>query len=338
MTAAVHDRQTSRYLTFGLQIVGLAAAYVIAAKLGLQLALVRGQVTPLWPATGISLAGLLLMGLRCWPGITLGAFVTNVTIGPTLPAVLGISLGNTLAPVCAYLLLTRVGFRMELDRLKDTLYLVFLGALGGMLISATLGAGTLSLAGALLGPKGFWSAWSVWWVGDAMGVLVVTPVLLVISRIRWRLRSPSLRWVEAIGLPLGLIAVMWASNRTTTPLFFLAFPLLVWAALRFQQRGAAPCALIMSLIAAIGAAHNAGPFGALDLVAKMVTLQAFNASAALTALLLAAVTTERDQAQHAVERAVSQLADAVATLEPYRLIRDGLLDNALRDRISPDRR
>ncbi|MFL6141917.1 MAG: hypothetical protein ACJ72N_08650 [Labedaea sp.] len=70
---------------------------------------------------------------------------------------------------------------------------------------------------------------------------------------------------------------------------------------------------------------------------KMVTLQAFNTSTALTGLLLAAVTNERNEAQRAVERAVSQLADAVTSLEPYRWLRDGLLDNVLRDRVSPGR-
>jgi integral membrane sensor domain MASE1 len=251
--------------------------------------------------------------------------------------VLAIATGNTLAPVCACLLLRKVGFRNEMDRLKDALTLVFLGAFGGMLISAILGVGALWMAGALP-PGGFWAAWSVWWAGDAMGVLVVAPMLLVISQINWRRRVPVLRLLEAASLPVGIAATVMLANQTGTPLFFLAFPLLVWAAVRFQQRGAAPCALILSMAASIGATRSAGPFRDLDVLAKMITLQAFNASIALTALLLAAITTQRNEAQRAVERAVSELSNAVAALEPYRLLRDGLLDRVLAARVSAGRK
>ena len=325
----VRDQQVRGRLVLCLQILLVAVAYYLSAKLGLRLALVRGQVTPLWPPTGIGLACLLLLGMRILPGITLGAFLVNIPIGPSVWVVVGISAGNTLAPLIAYLLLNRVGFRVELDRLRDAVALVFLGALGGMLVSATLGAGTLFLAGALPA-SGFWAGWSVWWTGDAMGVLVVTPVLLVASKIRWRWRLPTLRWLEAVALLACAIAVIVVANRTSTPLFFLAFPVLTWAALRFQLRGAAPCALIIAAAAALGAAQDAGPFGGLSLLQKMIILQVFNASTALTGLLLAALTSQRDDALRAVERAVGQLSDAVATLEPYRLLRGGLLDGELR--------
>src|SRR5437763_554279 len=99
-----------------LRLLAVTAAYYASARLGLLLALVNGQVTPLWPPTGIALVCLLLLGVRVWPGIALGAFLVNLPIGPTLPAVLAISAGNTLAPVCAGLLLRRIGFRTELDR------------------------------------------------------------------------------------------------------------------------------------------------------------------------------------------------------------------------------
>ncbi|GAA3149249.1 hypothetical protein GCM10017687_78360 [Streptomyces echinatus] len=162
----------------------------------------RGQVTPLWPPSVIALAGLLLCGPRVWPGVALGAFLANVGLGPSLPGVLAITAGNTLAPVCSYLLLRRTGFRVELDRLRDALALIFLGAFTGMLISATTGSGTLLLAGAL-NTNGFWPTWSVWWTGDAMGVLVVTPVLLVLRSARWPRHVPPSRWLEALLLMGG---------------------------------------------------------------------------------------------------------------------------------------
>ncbi|HEU5475071.1 MAG TPA: MASE1 domain-containing protein [Actinophytocola sp.] len=320
----------------GLRILLVAAAYYVTAQFGLWLSVVNDQVTPLWPPTGIGLACLLLLGFRCWPGITLGAFLANLPLGPNLVAVLAISAGNTLSLLCAYLLLRRVGFRIELDRLRDALALVFLGACGAMLISATMGTGALVLAGSLPA-SAFWSTWLVWWAGDALGVLVVLPVLLVAVRMRWRRRVAPLRLLEALGLAAGIVGVFALAKETATPLYFLAFPLLIWSALRFQLRGAAPCALIMVTGAAIGAIRGIGPFAEIDLAARMVTLQAFNASATLTALLLAAVTTQRNEAMRSVERAVEQLTQAVAALEPYSLLRDGLLDNVLRSRSAPER-
>lgn len=285
----------------------------------------------MWPPTGIALACLLLLGIRCWPGITIGAFAANVAIGPDLPAVVVISIGNTVAPIVACILLARVGFRIDLTRLKDALALVFLGAFGGMLISATLGTATLVVAGALPG-RDFWSTWSVWWTGDAMGVLVVTPVLLIAGTMWWTWRVPVGRWVEGGALLVGTTVLTVAVTQSSTPLLFLILPMLIWAALRFQHVGAAPCALVVSVTVVLAAAAGDGPFAGLELLPKMVMLQAFNGSAALTALLLAAITNERNEAQRAVERAVSQLADAVSMLEPYSLLRNGLLDKVLRGR------
>ncbi|MGJ5751774.1 integral membrane sensor domain MASE1 [Streptomyces puniciscabiei] len=295
-----------------LEICVIAALYYGSARLGLLQQLVRGQVTPLWPPSGIAVASLLLRGPRVWPGIALGAFLVNISLGPSLPAVLAIAAGNTLAPVCSYLLLGRTGFRTELDRLRDALALIFLGGFTGMLVSATTGTGTLALAGALR-PGDFWPTWSVWWTGDAMGVLVVTPVLLALrSAYRPKSARPS-RCVEALLLAAATAGVGFLVAGHA-PLLFLGFPLLTWAAFRFQLAGAAPCALAVSTFAIIAGAERTGPFAGHDLLTKMITLQAFNGSAALTALLLSAVVSERNRTQREIARACTQLAGMAARI------------------------
>ncbi|MFF7976936.1 MASE1 domain-containing protein [Streptomyces sp. NPDC007905] len=295
-----------------LESGALAALYFGSAEAGLLQQLVRGQVTPLWPPSGIAVAALLLRGPRLWPGIALGAFLVNVSLGPSLAAVLAIVAGNTLAPLCSYALLRRAGFRNELDRLRDALALIFLGAFTGMLVSATLGSATLVLAG-VLSTGDFWPTWSVWWTGDAMGVLVVTPVLLVLRSARLPKDVPPSRWVEGLLLVAATVGA-GLLETTHTPLLFLGFPLLIWAAFRFQLAGAAPCALAVSTFAIIAAAQRAGPFAGHDLLTNMITLQAFNGSAALTALLLAAVISERNRSQWEIAEACSQLAGMVAKI------------------------
>jgi integral membrane sensor domain MASE1 len=324
-----------RVLVGGAQVLVVAIAYYLAAKLGLRLAVVGKQVTPLWPPTGIALACLLLRGIGCWPGIAIGAFLANITMGPSLPAVVAITAGDTLAPVCACLLLARVGFHVDLKRLRDVLALIFLAAFTSMLISATVGATALVVAGVV--PAGaYWSTWSVWWTGDAMGVLVVAPVAFIAATGRRSWRASPARWLEAGALLVGVAALALAVTWSSANLLFLIFPMLIWAAVRFQHAGAVPCNLIVSVTVVLAAAAGRGPFAGLDLLPTMITLQLFNGTATLTALLLAAITTERNEAQHLVQSTVSRMADAVRMLEPHRLLRDGLIQQAVGERDTVD--
>src|SRR5579864_7255560 len=132
-----------------LLVAAVAAAYLIGARLGLQLAFANRNVTAVWPPTGIAVAALLLFGLRALPGVAIGAFLANLTNGAGLEAAVLISVGNTLAPLAASLLLTRVlAMRRDLARVRDVTALVVAG-LVGMTISATLGTVALLITGGL---------------------------------------------------------------------------------------------------------------------------------------------------------------------------------------------
>src|SRR6266849_3466875 len=122
------------------KIVALTAVYVAVARMGLMLDAVAGFATLVWPPTGISLAALVCFGQRLWPGVAIGALVTNLWAGAPLPVALGIALGNTLEAVAgAYALDRWGGFRRSLDQLRDVLGLVLFGALASTTLSATVG-------------------------------------------------------------------------------------------------------------------------------------------------------------------------------------------------------
>ena len=104
---------------YAAQVVGVALVYGVAAKLSLRLALVHGQVTPIWPPTGIAVVALFFLGRRLWPAILLGAFLVNAPISPSLVVAGSIAIGNTAAPLLAVVMLERVRFRPELDRIPD---------------------------------------------------------------------------------------------------------------------------------------------------------------------------------------------------------------------------
>ncbi|MFB7637085.1 MASE1 domain-containing protein [Streptomyces sp. NPDC056149] len=313
----VRTGEIRRLAPAALGNLALAAVYYGAAKVGLleQVVVAGAVVTPLWPPTGIALSCLLLMGLRMWPGIALGTFLVISTLTRLDLAGIGVIAGNTLAPVCACLMLRRVGFRTELDRLRDGVALVALGAFAAMVISATLGSGTQVLTGAL--PTGdFWRTWASWWVGDAMGVLVIAPLLLACQAVRWPRHFPLHRWAEAVTLLVAVAAVSVVITRSSLSLLFLVFPVIVWAALRFQLIGAAPCVLVMSVCAINAATRGYGPFAGRSLLETMVNLQALNASAALTALLLSAIVTEQNAVRRRIEQACRELAEVVDRLAP----------------------
>jgi PAS domain S-box-containing protein len=292
------------------RIVLVAAVYYVAARLSLRLALVESNVTPLWPPTGIALVAFLVLGRGMWPGIAIAAFLVNAPISTNTLAAAATAAGNTLAPLVAAELLLLVGFRNEIDRVRDALAIVFLAALSATLLSASIGAGTLVLSDAIPASQ-FWSAWSVWWTGDAMGILVVAPFLLSLLLPREGSRPNWARRAEAAALFVAVVAVSLAVAHAHLQLLFLLLPVLGWAAWRFQLRGSAPAALLVAGIATWAAAHDWGPFAAGSLFEKMVTLQAFNATAAFTSFFFAALVTERVRAGEALERAASNLEDRV---------------------------
>ncbi len=231
-----------------------------------------------------------------------------ISEGP-LPAAVTAA-GNVLAPLVAVALLERVGFRRQLDRQRDALAIVFLGALASMLISATIGALTLFVSGAIPADR-LLVAWAVWWTGDAMGVLVVAPFLLCLP-LFWELRTwPWTRWVEAGTILVVVAAVTSVAAYSNLHLLFLALPVLGWASWRLQLRGAAPAALIASLVVTWSAAGDLGLFERGSLFEKMLTLQAFNACVALTSFFLAALVSDRIRVAAALEAAAAELEERV---------------------------
>ncbi|MFF4258229.1 MASE1 domain-containing protein [Streptomyces sp. NPDC001663] len=316
MAAVVGIADLRRPAGLALQTLAVAAGYYAAGRLGLMRRLVvdGAVVTPIWPPTGVAVACLLLFGLRVWPGIALGALLVVMSITSPQPAVIGTLVGNTAAPVCAYYMLRKVGFRTDLARLRDGFALVFLGALTATLISATAGAGLLVLTGKLA-PHGFWLVWSAWWAGDAMGVLIVTPALLVLFGLYGARRTAHpRRWKEAVGLTLIACGLVPFAAQSSVSLLFLVYPLVIWAALRFQLAGSMLCALFASVMATIAATDQAGPFAGLSPIEIMIKLQAFNGAMALTALLLSAVITEQLNTRRSVERACQELVEVLEHL------------------------
>ena len=325
----------SNPLGYAGKVLIVGFAYYAAARLGLRVALIERNVTPLWPPTGIALVAFLVYGRSVWPGVALAAFAVNLPISTNALAAGATAAGNTLAPLVAVSLLVSVGFRREIDRLWDAVDIVFLGALLSMLISASVGAGILVLSGAISANE-FPGAWAVWWTGDAMGVLVVAPFLLSLFQRPW---SGSLQErTEGAALLLLVAVVSFLVMNTDRGLMFLVIPFLGWTAWRFQQRGAAPAALIAAGIASWAAAHDLGPFRHGTLFEKMITLQSFDATVAFSSLFFAALVTERIRDREALEHAAAELEERVTRRTIELSAANELLKREIAERHESDRR
>ncbi len=290
----------------------VAGAYYVAGRLGLELAYLDGAVAAVWPPAGLGLAVLFLYGVRLWPGIVIGDLLLADFSTP-LGTVAGQTVGNTLALVAAALLLRKLtGGRGQLARTFDVLALVVCAAVAA-LVSAAFGPTSLRL-GNVIGTDELGRVFRTWTLGDAAGVLVVAPALLT-----WAASgSRGIRRRDVVEGAVGLVLLAVLAELAPQPdVPYIVFPVLLWAALRLGPRGAALAILVVCSITVWNTAHQQGPFVRDSITDSLLATQLFIATAALTSLLLAAVTAERAQAARALalsEGAQRELAEEQAAL------------------------
>jgi PAS domain S-box-containing protein len=286
----------------------VSAAYVGAAKLGIELPVSHGVITPVWAPSGISLAALLILGLRYWPAVAVGAFVANATSDAPLAVAAGIAVGNTVEAVVGAVLSRRLGIRLGLDRVRAVLALVVGAAVVSTAIGATNGVTVLKLAGETDQPYG--SAWLLWWFGDTVGDLMVAPVILVLFALRHA--RPSLpQLLEGLALVAavaGASAGVFLAGGWRYP--YIIFPLLLWGALRFRQVGAATTSFLVGAIGTWGAVAGTIPIGADTPTQGVQILQALFVVIAVSLLLVGATLAEREEGRHALLQTASGLTEA----------------------------
>jgi signal transduction histidine kinase len=318
-----------------------ALVFCASTHLGMRLSSPGEHFSVLWPPSGVLLAALLLSRFREWPALLLLAVLLKPFISfpgklPHLPGFL-VATGSALEALAGAFLLRRyAGFRPSLERVRDVLTLVGLGALLSTVLGATPGVTLLALQGKIT-----WAVWGnqwrVFWVGDAMGVLLVTPVLL-----SWATRGlegwSRARQVE-LAVLLGVLVFTvdsgfhWelATAHVYHPVSYLAFPFILWAALRFEARGTAAAMLALTAVALQHTLEGTGPFalgsGGRAGTERLVFLQSFLAAVGISGLLLAAALGERRRAQEMatlLNRELRQSLYALATAQQELVRRERL--------------
>ncbi|MGH2844265.1 MAG: diguanylate cyclase domain-containing protein [Solirubrobacteraceae bacterium] len=295
--------------------LGAAALYVGAARLGFALAYVHATVPSIWVPSGLALAFVFLGGRRLWPAILIGACAADLLHGASATTAGLMAVGSTLQALAGQTLLRRAGFRPQLDRALDVGALLVLAGFGSTLIGGAFGAAAGLHLGAVNWPR-MWNTFHGWWLGDASGVIIVTPLIFAFVT-----RPPRLpRWrelLEVAGFALVLSPVVLLNFGVPPELGFVALPALVWGTLRFGGRGAAVANAVVAVAVVVYAHHLGAVVQGIDLPDTLVLVQGLLVVYATTTLVLAISTTARERgaaALRASEQAARRLVEEMSAL------------------------
>ncbi len=296
-------------------VVFLALGYWALAVLADQLSL-PGQVTAIWPASGLAAAAVIVFGFRVWPGIVIGVYLNQMTwfyrgreaiaengfvsefLHHSLVG-LSFSVGNTLEALFIVWLVKRfIGTENPLAKLPHILRLIILVPFVGPVVGALLG--TLVTCGLWqwVPWSGFFSTAWTWWLSAVAGVLVVMPPLLCLNSGKPVEIGQTLARRAEFGLLTGcfltlLVTAFWLS----LPIEYLLILVLLWSAIRFGQVTTVWLGTILACFAIFATVNGKGPFVStsvreLTVNQTLVLLQCFTSTLIITAGLVAAVVSE----------------------------------------------
>jgi len=297
----------------------LAAVYYLAASFGLSMAFQHKLISLVWPPSGIAIAAVALLGYRLLPGVFLGAFLINLSVARSYPVAFGIGIGNMAEALAAVALLRLAGFRHELDRIQDVISLIVFAAWAASIVSATNGTLILAASGSL--PQVYFkAAWLRWWLGDVMGVCVMSPLIFLFAR-RPHFIFQLRRAGEAAGLGILLVVFHFTFKDSGMP--YLVFPMLFWAATRFGRTGAIVSTFLVSAGTVWYTLRGWGPFVRATPEQSLLAAQSFIGVETVTGLAIAAGLSEYRKREEqrvqllnseAVKDRLSFLAEASAVL------------------------
>jgi signal transduction histidine kinase len=327
--------QSRRFLT--LPAIGIFIfVYFVAGKFGLMLASLHASASPVWPAAGIALGALLVLGYRGWPAIFIGAFLVNVTTAGNVATSLAIASGNTLEALCGAWLVNRfAGGTTVFDR-PQGVFKFALAAAVSTIIGPAFGVTSLALAG-FADWANYGAIWLTWWLGDATGDLLIAPLIIlwsIPSKRRWNRREA----VE-VGILLLLLFVLsemvfggWLTISTKNyPIVFTCGPIVIWTAFRFTQRETASGIFVLSAIAIWGTLHGFGPFLRETENQSLLALQSWTAVLTITAMALSAGMAERRRVEEALQQQNAAVEAANRTKDHFL----AMLSHELRTPLTP---
>ncbi|ACB51716.1 two-component sensor histidine kinase [Crocosphaera subtropica ATCC 51142] len=304
----------SPWQSFSIKVALVALAYLSGSLLAHWGMGLGAEMSPLGFSAGIALTALLIYGEQVWLGIFLGDALLMFLLGANWAIIFSSAVGSSLSAWLAFKLLRWCHFSCRLSRIHDVTALVFLAGMVSPIFNATIDT-VLALLMGSLNWQNFASQWWIGWLGSCSGILVITPFLLRIyldsvGLLRRHKKERVLEGIICGGLLLGLSwmvfyrhpqveTVMDGGLSNAQYLEYLPFPIVVWAAIRFQTWGAVLGSLSLALLAIAGTDQGVGPFvmQTANESQAILLLQMFIVIVSGTALLLSAAVAERQRAE-----------------------------------------
>lgn len=280
---------------FSLNLLFSAIIYG-ACALG-QIMGIEGQLLPisiLWPATGISLAVLLLYGVKAWPSIFVGNFIYNFAqVSPDFLIAFLVSFGSLLQALLGAWILREFSTKSLLSTTYDMLRFLLFGGLVTCFIASTLGVLTLYYLGVPL-QQSLLYTWLTFWLGDTMGIYIFTPLIVV-----WLILPPPIslkqNLLEALLMCFTFLILTYYIFILSYPLPQLYIPLAMWTSYRFRLHGATVAILIIALTSLAFTAAGRGVFLHID-YPPLLVLASYLQTVVILSLIVAAIVNERDLA------------------------------------------
>lgn len=285
-----NDKLSNFFQSYFVKFVTALLLYIVFARLGLSMATINEIASPVWPATGIAMAVLFLGGLRFWPAIFLGAFLANLHSEISLFAVTSIAAGNTLEALVGAVILFFFSQKKYQNEIHSrTLAIVFASVIGAS-VSSMIGTLALILSGASPGEM-FDSVWLTWWTGDALGGIVLLP--LIFSFIKNPFTSandnqerPGIFMTLALIFSGVLLCWLLFFQIEGAPYLFFIFPYMLWCVAQASQRGGALGTLLISLIGVLAVKFGYGVFLHGSTNSNLINLQLFLGSVGISSLMM----------------------------------------------------
>jgi len=287
----------------------IAIAYFLVALVALEFATTEGNASLIWPSSGIALAALLKFGRIHVMGVFIGALAAGIYVNNPLSTNILIALGNSLEPLIAITLLQRLPFSSNMYHKHDYIYLIFAGGVGAI-VSTIFGTSALLLAGYISLTE--FTVIINWWMGDSIGILLITPFLLLFSysQLRFSLNSRAVELAILLiistllacfilaGWDIGLLNQFKGSYLLTIPL--------AWAILRFSQTITSFIVFEYFCIAVWGILHQQGLFITDELQISLLTLWVYFTVIALVSMFVTYLANERNTLFQAINNSQTE--------------------------------
>jgi signal transduction histidine kinase len=315
LTISVLIMQAKLLLKYGsdLRIVLVGFLFYASACLGYFLTFENTSTLPAWPPSGIAFALIILMGRSVWPGIMIGALLANLmahwnnaslSVHSAIALSCMTAMANTIeALVGNFLTKQWIGNDYPFRNARNAFQFLFVTLLMCM-AGAVLGTSGLFMTD-VVGANGLWKTALSWWVGNVVGILLFTPLILSVNYFRhFRFSSEKALEVGVFLLfAVGLILLFQFNTLNPTmehALPFLILPFLLWLAFRFELMIAMAGVLQVSLLSIYVTIQGAGPFVLDKPYYSMLLLQIYIGVTSVSTIVLSATVKERMEAQRAL--------------------------------------